>query len=102
MQNYLSDGDRNIEVTKMIYKARGQTLDIKAQKRWKFNDDTCEGCHKNIESGEEILKCEYLGENDMKIEYSWFFSEIVSNQILAGKIMLKKLKKRKQLKDGIT
>ena len=102
MQNYLSDGDRNIDVSKIIYKARGQTLDIKTQKRWKYNDVTCEGCQKNIESGEEVLQCEKLGENDEKIEYSWFFSEMVRKQISAGKIMLKKLKKRKQSKDGIT
>ena len=102
MQNYLSDGDRNIDVSKMIYKARGQTLDIKAQKRWKYEDVLCEGCHKNIESGEEVLRCENFGENDQQIEYSWFFSDIVSKQILAGKIMIKKLKKRKQIRDGIT
>ena len=102
MQNYLSDGDRNIEVSKIIYKARGQTLDIKTQKRWKYSDVTCEGCHKNIESGEEVLKCDNLGENDKKIEYTWFFSDMVSKQIAAGKMMLEKLKKRKQLRDGIT
>ena len=32
MQEYLSDGDRNVNVSKMIYKARGKTLDIKLQK----------------------------------------------------------------------
>ena len=102
MQNYLSDGDRNTDVSKIIYKARGQTLDIKTQKRWKYDDVTCEGCQKNIESGEEVLKCENLGENDNLIEYSCFFSENVSKQISAGKIMIKKLKKRKLLRDGIT
>ena len=42
----------------MIYKARGMNLDIKMQKRWKYDDIQCEGCDVNIESGEEILKCD--------------------------------------------
>ena len=33
MQEYLSDGDRNVNVSKIIYKARGKTLDIKLQKQ---------------------------------------------------------------------
>ena len=32
MQEYLSDGDRNVNVSKVIFKARGKTLDIKIQK----------------------------------------------------------------------
>ena len=30
MQDYLGEGDRNIMVSKTIYKARGVTLDIKS------------------------------------------------------------------------
>ena len=41
MQEYLSDGDRNVNESKMIYKARGKTLDIKLQKRWKYNNTFC-------------------------------------------------------------
>ena len=79
MQNYLSDGDRNIKVSKMIYKAKCQTFDIKAQKRWKYKDVTCEGCHENIEAGEEVLKCENLGENNEQIKCSWF--SVISRKI---------------------
>ena len=102
MQNYLSDGDRNIEVPKIINKARGQMLDIKSQNRWKYNDITREGCHENVEFGEEVLKCENLGENEEQVEYSWFFSKIVSKQISAGKIMIKKLQKRKKIREEVT
>ena len=49
MQDYLLDGDRNINISKIIYKARGQNLDIKTQKMWKYNDDLCEGCKENFE-----------------------------------------------------
>ena len=33
MQDYLAQGDRNISISKIIYKARGQTLDIKMHKK---------------------------------------------------------------------
>ena len=49
MQDYLLDGDRNINISKIIYKARGQNLDIKTQKMWQYNDDLCEGCKENFE-----------------------------------------------------
>ena len=86
----------------MIFKARGQTLDIKMQKRWKYDDITCEGCHENLETGQEILQCKELGENENLVDYSWFFSDSVVNQISAGKLMFKKLKKRNMLREGVT
>ena len=45
-------------VSKTIYKARGMTLDIKMQKKWKYDDMKCEGCQEHVEAGEEILKCD--------------------------------------------
>ena len=39
MQQYLADGDRNIEVLKAIFKARGKMLDLKV--RWKYTDKFC-------------------------------------------------------------
>ena len=68
MQDYLREGDRNTAVSKVIFKARGQTLDIKMQRRWKYDDISYEGCHKNFESGQEILQCEKLGKNEKNIE----------------------------------
>ena len=32
MQEYLADGDRNTDISKLIFKARRKTLDIKLQK----------------------------------------------------------------------
>ena len=75
MQDYLREGDRNTAVTKLIFKARGQTMDIKLQRRWKYDDISCEGCHQNIESGQEILQCEKLGKNEKNVDYTWFFSD---------------------------
>ena len=102
MQDYLAEGDRNLLVSKVIYKARGQILDIKMHKKWKYEDLKCEGCQENLETGEEILQCEKLGKNENNADYSWFFSGLVSKQILVGKVMLKKLKKRREIREEIT
>ena len=77
MQEYLLDGDRDARVSKMIFKARGRTLDIKLHKKWKYSDTLCTGCQVNEESGEEILRCDNLGENVEKISYEWFIVHCV-------------------------
>ena len=102
MQDYLAESDRSILVTKTIYKARGKTLDIKMQKKWKYDNIKCEGCQLNIESGEEILECDKLGKNDKQAEYTWFYSELVTKQIMVGRIMVQKLKRRKQIREEVT
>ena len=102
MQDYLADGDRNISVSKVIYKARGMILDIKMQKKWKYEDTMCEGCHEKSETGEEVLRCDLLGPNEKKAQYSWFYNNLVSKQIVVGKVMLQKLKKRKRIREEIT
>ena len=38
MQDYLAEGDRNISISKVIFKARGKTLDIKSPKKLKYDD----------------------------------------------------------------
>ena len=35
MQSYLAEGDRDARLSKLIFKARGRTLDIKMDKKWK-------------------------------------------------------------------
>ena len=59
MQDYLANGDRNINVSKLIFKARGETLDIKLQKRWKYEDVLCSGCKNEEDLRNEILRCKY-------------------------------------------
>ena len=83
-------------------KARGKIFDIKTQQKWKYEDNLCVGCQQNIESGEQILLCKSLGENEKKITYEWFYSDNVSKQIEAGKMRIKKLRKRKLIREGIT
>ena len=102
MQKYLLCGERNVNVSRIIFKARSKTLDIKSQKKWKYDDMLCSGCHTNEESGEEIFVCKSFGENKENISYKWFYSDILVEQVSAGKLMLGKLKIRKSLREEIT
>ena len=96
MQSYLAEGDRDARLSKLIFKARGRTLDIKMDKKWKYDDTKCSGCHKYEETGEEIMRCTDLGENEENITYNWFFED-VSSQVKAAKILMTKLKMREKL-----
>jgi hypothetical protein len=102
MQEYLADGDRNTNISKLIFKARGKILDIKLHKKWKYDDKTCSGCKINEESGEEILLCDSFGENSENVPYSWFYSSSVEEQVCVGKVMMKKLKNRKKIREEVT
>ena len=62
----------------------------------------CEGCQEYFETGEETLQCEKLGKNENHADYSWFYSDLVSTQILVGKVTIKKLKKRGDIREEIT
>jgi hypothetical protein len=102
MQEYLLDSDRNLKVPKLIFKARSKTLDIKTQKRWKYEDLLCSGCMVNEESGDEILFCKMFGENSDIITYSWFYSESAQKQVDAAKLMMVKLERRKRIREEVT
>ena len=64
MQEYMMDGDMVIDVTKFIFKARSKTLDITAQRKWKYEDNTCIGWKTRDETGQEILSCWYFGKEE--------------------------------------
>ena len=52
---------------KLFFKARGKTLDIKTNKKWKYDNDMCVGCGVNVETVDEILTCTgYSDKNDTK------------------------------------
>ena len=70
--------------------------------KWKYSDTLCSGYKFNEESGEEILRCENLGKDVQKIEYKWFYSSLVSEQISAGKHMMKELKEKDKIVEEIT
>ena len=101
MQAYLADGSRDTRLSKLIFKARGRTLDIKMDKRWKYDDTLCSGCNQKEETGEEVLGCDKLGENDENVPYGWFF-ENSEKQLFAAKVMMKKLKMREKIREEVT
>ena len=46
IQEYLLLGDSNPKVSKVVFKARSKTLDVKMQRKRKFKDMYCSGCLK--------------------------------------------------------
>ena len=101
IQEYLLDGNRSTEISKIIFKARGRNIDIKEHKRWKYNDNICVGCNDNIESENELLSCPGLCEPnekmDEEIAYSLVFGDSVSDMIRVAKVIRKRLKIRQKL-----
>ena len=77
IQEYLLEGNMNTELSKIIYKMRGKTLDIKEHKKWKYDNNLCIGCSKNVETESELLTCpgfcEENEENINNMSYSLVF-----------------------------
>ena len=101
IQEYLLNGDRNINVSTFIFKARSKTVDVKMQKKWKYDDILCSGCGKNEETGEEILSCKSFG-NSSDNSYSGFYSDNVDDQTNVAKQMMKRMKIRKKIREEVT
>eukprot|EP00092_Neocalanus_flemingeri_P051013 GFUD01059162.1.p1 GENE.GFUD01059162.1~~GFUD01059162.1.p1 ORF type:complete len:206 (-),score=48.58 GFUD01059162.1:20-637(-) len=106
MQEYLLEGNVNTEISKVIFKARGKTLDIKTQKKWKYHDNLCVGCGISVETVDEILTCTGLCEqNDVvkkQITYNLVFGDSTSDMVEVGKALKKKLRLRMKIIEGIT
>ena len=83
-------------MSKLIFKARSKTLDIKTQKCWKYEDKICIGCQDRVETGEEVLTCVGLGGQNMTkpVKYDWFYSEDVNRIRDVAKVLNEKLKIR--------
>ena len=102
IQEYLLDGDVSVEVSKLILNARSKTLDIKSQRKWKYEKTSCSGCKVREETGEEILSCWYFGDDKGKKPafYTMFFGDKVSDIKYVGRMMMEKLRKRKEIIDA--
>ena len=100
LQPYLVGGNHGTKISQFIFKARSQTLDIKTQKKWKYEDAWCTGCESREETGDEILTCEKFGkyqENITKPKYSWFFSDCFGDMVYCAEVMIKRLKARTEI-----
>ena len=103
MQVYLLSGNKNTELSKVIFKARSNTLDVKINKRWKYEDVMCIGCQVKEESGEELMNCESygeIGEETENISYKMFYGESNSDMFLAASKIKKRLKRRQVIMDN--
>ena len=99
------EGNKNIQISKLIFKARGKTLDIKTYKKWKYDYDLCVGCGVNVETVDEILTCTgYSDKNDTtnKLTFSLLYSGNTRQMVEIGKVLQKKLKMRQKIIEGIT
>ena len=106
MQDYLLDGNVNTTNSKLIFKARSMTLDIKMQKKWKYSDILCIGCGVRSETGQEILSCQGFSENKEKLEktpllYSIFYHGSTQEMVQLGKVLSRKLKIRAKMKEEV-
>ena len=107
IQEYFVGGYCSTKVSKLLFKARSLTLDIKKQQKWKYTDLSCIGCKLKEESGEELLICEYLSKEnsdaDNPITYDLFYSSNVVYMVKAGLVMQNALKERQRIIEaGVT
>ena len=71
MQDYF--GERKVEVCRTIFNARGRNLDIKMDKKCKYNVMLCIGCSNEEESENKVLVYKGLGDAK-KLTYYMFYS----------------------------
>ena len=107
IQEYFIGGNCNKNLSRVIFKARSHTLDIKTQQKWKYADSICIGCKTRVESGEEILLCDTLNNDNrvaaIPVTYDWLYRQSVSDIVKAGKILNNGMKRRQKiLESGIT
>ena len=107
IQDYLLEGNRNTEMSKLIYKARGMCLDLKTHKKWKYKDDICVKCEQHSETGDLFIYCSAYGEGkyDKEIknmQYNIFFHGSSSEMHILAKVISRRLKIRKKMIEGIT
>ena len=48
------------------------------------------------------MDCKYFGENKENVAYNKVFSDIVSEQLVVGNMLMKKLKVREKLREEVT
>ena len=104
IQEYMCEGSRNKEIAKVIYKARGKSLDIKTHKKWKYSDLMCIGCGEEVETVDEILSCSGLGKSENSVNpksNECFFGENVKEMNETAVELKKRLKNRKNIIDDM-
>ena len=104
-QSYLIGGNKNSKISKIIFQARTKTIDLKAYKSWKYDDDLCVGCNERTETIDEILSCDTYSEKNKQnriAKYDWLFGISDSDKHEVGLMLLKRLRKREKLLEAVT
>jgi hypothetical protein len=99
-QEYLLEGNKNTELSRLIFKARGRNLDIKEHKKWKYEDIYCVGCKTRIESEQELIDCPELkveNNEEEKVLYSQVFGNNVCEMVKVAQVIQNRLKVREKL-----
>ena len=95
MSPYLVSNKRT-ELSKIIFKIRSQTLDIKQWQPWKYQNYLCVKCEKYTETMDHFVNCEEYGD---KIDINW--RDIKQNkkeiQIKIGEFIEKRHRKRQEI-----
>ena len=93
MSEYLKENVR-LALTKIVFSLRSKTIDIKEFQPWKYSDDKCVKCEKEIETMHHFATCEDYG---VEKEHRW--TDIDENntvrQIEIAKVIEKRMKIRK-------
>ena len=98
-------GNKNSKISKIIFQARTKSIDLKAYKSWKYDDELCVGCNKRTETIDEILSCDTYSEKNKQnriVKYDWLFGISDSDKHEVGLMLLKRLRKREKLLEAIT
>ena len=107
MQEYLLEGNKNTEMSKLIYKAIGMWLDLKTNKKRKYKDDICVRCKQHSETGDLFIYCSGYGEGkyDKEIkdmQYNIFFYGSSSEIHILAKVVSSRLTILEKMLEEIT
>ena len=101
MSEYLCPSEINISIDerKWLFKCRVDDIDVKGNRRWKYNDVSCNSCAKGVpETQQHILECEYLlGRNEILSyipEYSELYSGDLEGQVYVSRLLRENYNRR--------
>ena len=86
--------NKNTEISQVIFKLRGKTLDIKTQNKLKEEDNLCVGSGERSETVEEMLTCAGLADGDDDNSSCNIDSVDISDMIEVVKRIKKRIKVR--------
>ena len=81
-----------------------KTLYIKAWKSWKYDYKLCVGCIEKSETIEKILSCKTFNETEgtANVDFNCLFGQSQSEIFKFRSVLMKRLRKRENLLEGVT